>query len=85
MVNDDHVGSSFDNFLEEKGMVVEVTARALKRVLALQIVETTMAQRMGTRRAALNRLLNPKNTAVTLKTLDKIASVQGKKIGLELV
>lgn len=36
-------------------------------------------------RAALNRLLDPTNTAVTLKTLDKAASVLGRKIRLELV
>lgn len=94
MINENHVGSSFDDYLEEEGMAAEVTATALKRVLAWQIEQsmqegkvskTMMAQRMGTSRAALNRLLDPTNTAVTLKTLDKAASVLGRKIRLELV
>ncbi|MFP5222296.1 MAG: hypothetical protein ACLGSA_08410 [Acidobacteriota bacterium] len=42
-----------------------------------------MSSGMGCR-AALHRLLDPTNTAVTL-TLDKVASVLGRKIRLELV
>ncbi len=32
-------GSNFDNFLEEEGILEEVSARAHKRLLALQIQE----------------------------------------------
>jgi len=42
-------------------------------------------RRGGAGCSALNRLLDPTNTAVTLKTLDKAASVLGRKIRLELV
>ncbi len=71
----------------------EVTATAIKRVLARQ-VETAMkeknfskaelARRMHTSRAALNRLLDPENDAVTLSTLQKAAIVVGREIRLEL-
>jgi len=44
-----------------------------------------MARRMHTSRAALNRLLDPENDAVTLSTLQKAAIVVGREIRLELV
>ena len=34
-----HTGSNFDNFLEEEGILEEVSARAHKRVLALQLTD----------------------------------------------
>jgi hypothetical protein len=40
---------------------------------------------MRTSRAPLNRLLDPENAAVTLKTLQKAAIVGGREIRLELV
>jgi antitoxin HicB len=39
---------------------------------------------MGTSRAAVDRLLDPTNTSVTLNTLGKAASVLGKRIKIEL-
>lgn len=39
---------------------------------------------MNTSRAALDRLLNPKNDSVTLATLTKAANVLGKKLVLQL-
>lgn len=89
-----NIGSSFDSWLREEGIHEEVTASAIKRVLARQ-VETAMkeknfskaemARRMHTSRAALNRLLDPENDAVTLSTLQKAATVVGRQIRLELV
>jgi antitoxin HicB len=40
---------------------------------------------MHTSRAALDRLLDPNNDAVTLSTLQKAATVVGREIRLELV
>jgi len=34
-----HTGSDFDQFLQEQGILEEVTARAHKRLLALQLSE----------------------------------------------
>ena len=36
-----HIGSNFDGFLEEEGMLNEVEEVALKRVLAFQIQKGT--------------------------------------------
>lgn len=89
-----HIGSSFDDFLEEEGMQVEATAEAIKRVLAWQIAQamardnlskSEMARRMQTSRASLDRLLDPDNSSVTLKTLHRAAAVLGKQIRMELV
>jgi antitoxin HicB len=89
-----HIGSSFDDFLTEEGLLEEVEAVAIKRILARQVGEAmraqqltkkAMAERMGTSRSALDRLLDPDNTSVTLRTLQKAASTVGRRLRLELV
>ena len=64
------VGSSFDDFLKEEGTYEEVTARAIKRVIARQpdalmeeegLTKTELAKRMKTSRAQLDRLFDPDN------------------------
>ena len=52
---------------------------------AVGITKTEMAERMGTSRAAVDRLLNPYNNAVTLSTLVKAANVLGKKLVIRIV
>ena len=88
-----HVGRKFDEFLEEENLLEQVQAAAIKRVIAYQIAEemkrnnltkTEMANRMRTSRAALERLLDPDNTSITLTTLERAASVLGKKLKVEL-
>jgi len=88
------IGSTFDSWLREEGIYEEVSATAIKRVIARQVeaamqqqglTKAEMARRMHTSRAALNRLLDPDNTAVTLSTLQKAAFVVGREIRLELV
>jgi antitoxin HicB len=83
------IGSSFDDFLNEGA-----TARAIKRVLARQLVElmqreeiskTELATRMKTSRAQLDRLLDPKNESVTLNTLARAAQAVGRHLRMELV
>jgi antitoxin HicB len=49
------------------------------------LTKAEMARRMHTSRAALDRLLDPENAAVTLSTLQKVAIVVGREIRLELV
>lgn len=44
-----------------------------------------MAKAMNISRSALDRLLDPKNVAVTLKTMDRAAAVLGKKLRIELI
>jgi hypothetical protein len=43
-----------------------------------------MASRMKTSRAALERLLDPENASITLITLERAASVLGKKLSVQL-
>lgn len=93
MAKNPHIGSSLEDFLEEEGILEEVTAVAVKRTLALQIEaameaqqlsRSKMAERMGTSRASLNRLLDPTNPSVTLQTLAKAAQVIGKQLHISL-
>ena len=92
-MNKKYVGSSFEDFLEEENIEVEVRNEAIKRLISYNLVnemntqninKTEMAKKMNTSRAALDRLLNPKNDSVTLATLTKAANVLGKKLVLQL-
>lgn len=88
------IGSSFDNFLDEENLLAEANEIAIKRVIAWQLqqeieskqmTKTGLAKAMGTSRAAVDRLLDPDNTSVTLNTLSKAARVLGKSIKIDLV
>lgn len=88
-----HIGSDFDDLLREEGLLDEVQATAVKRVLASQLersmlearlTKTAMARRMRTTRAQLDRLLNPENPSTTLATLVKAAQAVGKKLKISL-
>ncbi len=88
-----NVGSNFDDFLAQDGMLEEVTAVAVKRVIAWQIeqemaaqklTKTAMAEKMRTSRASLNRLLDENDTSLTLTTLAGAAAALGRRIKLEL-
>jgi DNA-binding Xre family transcriptional regulator len=88
------IGSSFDDFLKEEGIYEEVTARAIKRVIARQLdtlmrqeglSKTELARRMKTSRAQLDRVLDPENESVTLDTLTRAAHAVGRQLRMELV
>jgi antitoxin HicB len=90
----DHSGSSFDSFLEEEGLLDEVEASAIKKVIAWQLAETmktlgvskkAMAERMGTSRSQLDRLLDPANPNVHLTTIARAARVVGKRLQIAMV
>ena len=89
-----NIGSSFDSWLREEGVHEEVTAVAIKRVLARQVEaamsdcglsKAAMARRMKTSRSQLHRLLDPENDSVTLTTLQKAARAVEREVQLELV
>ena len=89
-----NIGSDFDDFLAQEGMLEEVTAVAVKRVIAWQIEQemsaqkitnTAMAKKMRTSRASLNRLLDENDTSLTLTTLAGAAAALGQRIKLELM
>jgi antitoxin HicB len=89
----DHMGSSLDSFLNEEQLLAQSEAIAIKRVIAFrleqemeqqQLTKADLARRMGTSRSALDRLLDPDNTSVTLLTLEKAAKALGRHIRIEL-
>ena len=93
-MSNQHIGSSFDDFLKEEALLEEATAVAVKRLIAWQIeqemavqklTKTMMAKKMHTSRAALNRLLDETDTSLTLTTLAGAAAVLGKKLKVELI
>ena len=74
--------------------MAEAEKIASKRVLAYQnsklmseqnLLKFEMARRMKTSRAAVDRLLDPKNESATLTTLEKAALVLGKRLQITLV
>lgn len=88
-----HIGSSFDDFLEEEGLLEEVEALAVKRVLAWQLsqamealnmTKTELAGKMATSRASVNRLLDPGNASVSLQTMTKAAHALGKSLAIQI-
>jgi len=88
-----HLGSDFDDFLQDEGILAEVEATAIKRVLAFQIqkemekrklTKSAMARLMNTSRSSLDRLLDPDNPSVTLVTMESAAIALGKKLKIQL-
>lgn len=91
-MNKSYIGSNFDDFLLEEKLLEVVQAAAVKRVLAFQVEQemkqrrlskTEMASRMKTSRAAVERLLDPGNTSITLATLGRAAAALGKNLSVE--
>lgn len=89
-----NIGSNFDDFLSKEGILAEVENAAIKEVISRQILQlmtdqkiskVEMSRRMGTSRSALDRLLSPQNSSVSLKTLDRAACSLGKRLNIQLV
>jgi antitoxin HicB len=87
------IGSSFDDFLKDEGIHGEVTARAIKRVVARAldrlmkeqgVTKSALAERLQTSRSQLDRLLDPENDSVTLGTLARAARAVGRRLHVEL-
>ena len=86
-------GGDFDDFLQVEGVLDEVTARAHKRLLALQLQDalaashlnkTQLAAQLQTSRSQVDRLLDPDYTALTLDSLERLAHALGKQLRIEL-
>ena len=89
-----HIGSSFDSWLDEAGIREEVTAAAIKAVIARQlaqemkkkkITKKRMAELMRTSRVQVDRLLDPDNGSATIETLQRAAKIVGRELRLALV
>lgn len=86
--------STLDDFLGEQGTREAFQEVAVKEVLAWQIEQAMndqklsrkrLAERMGTSRSQIRRLLDPKDGNVTLATLQRAAEILGRKMRLDLV
>jgi DNA-binding Xre family transcriptional regulator len=89
-----NIGSNFDDFLREENLFDEASAVAIKRVIAWQIAQamevsgvnkTTLAGRMHTSRAQLNRVLDENDTGLTLDTLSRAATALGYRVKFDLI
>lgn len=94
MIDKKHIGTSFDSFLEEENLLQESEAVALKRVIAYALEQkmkadnisvNRLAKELETSRTAICRILDPKNTSITLSTIVKVAKYLGKGISLSFV
>jgi antitoxin HicB len=94
MTKNPHISSTFESWLDERGIRDDVTAAAVKSIIAHQIAaamkergltKTRMAAMMRTSRAQLDRLLDPSSGSVTLETLMTAARAIGRELRLELI
>lgn len=86
--------TTLDAFLDEEGIREEVTAAAIKRVIAIKLREAmrerkltkvAMARDMKTSRQQLDRVLDPDEHNVTLDSLARAANSVGRTLRVELV
>jgi antitoxin HicB len=88
-----HIGSSVDEFFAEDGLLEEIEAIAIKRVIAMELqqalentpmTKTELARRLETSRSQVDRILDPTNESITLSTLMKAAALLGKRLHISL-
>lgn len=91
MISKKHIGSNFDEFLQNEGILEESQAIALKRVIAYALEEkmikeniskNRIAKDLETSRTAVDRLLDPQNTSITLATIEKVSKYLNRKLTL---
>lgn len=89
-----HSGSTLESFLEEEGILEQAAEIAIKEVIAWRLAQSMrrqriskaeMARRLSTSRSQLDRLLDPRNTSVSLATLARAARAVGKRVKIDLV
>jgi antitoxin HicB len=92
MAKHKHIGSSFDDFLEEEGILEECKEEAAKRVLVWQLeqemqrqhlTKEEFAKRLHTSRAAADRVLDPRKPS-TLRSLNVAARAVGRRLKISL-
>ena len=92
-MENEYIGSNFEDFLEEEGLLADTEAVAIKRVIAFQIeqlmkeqnlTKTEMSRRMKTSRTTLERLLNPSVRSVSIQTMVRAACTLGKTLRITI-
>jgi antitoxin HicB len=81
-----HDGSTLDSLFEDLGELEEVNARAAKKILVIEtkrrmkklgLTTTALAERMGTSRNQIHRILDKEDAGITLKVLFRLAGALG--------
>jgi antitoxin HicB len=88
-----HIGSNFDDFLQQDGLLAECEAGALRRVVTWQIEQemkrrrisrAKLASRMKTSRTTLDQLFAEEESPLTFQLLERVALALGRKLKVEL-
>lgn len=88
-----YIGSSVDEFFAADGLLEEIEAAAIKRVIAhalisemeaKQITKTELARRLETSRSLVDRILDPENQSIPLTSLMKAAALLGRRLRMSL-
>ena len=88
-----NLGSSIDDFLKEESIFEEAEAQAIKEVVAWQLAKAMknkkisknkMATLLKTSRTQVDRLLDGRDD-ITLSSLQRAASVLGRRVSIKLV
>jgi len=88
-----HLGSRFEDFLAEDGILEDCRAAAIKFNIAgelekamreRKLTKAEVAKQLKTSRTGVDRLLDPENTSITLNTMAKVAQLLGKRIEFAL-
>jgi plasmid maintenance system antidote protein VapI len=88
-----HIGSTLESLLEELGEKDEIELLAMKTLVAealerrmteLALTSSQLATRMKTSRNQVHRLLDPKETGVTFKSLDRASRALGLSFSVKL-
>jgi DNA-binding phage protein len=86
-----HIGSTLESLFDELGEGDEFRLGARKmafviaaeqRMAAMKLSKAGLAKRLGTSRPAVDRLLDPTNTSLTLATLDRATRALGLEFAL---
>ena len=81
-----HLGSNFDDFLRDEGLLEEVEEGARRIGLAIElrkamkrkrVTEAELARRMKTTRRAVHRILDPSQHPTSLESLVRVAGALG--------
>ena len=88
-----HIGSSFEDFLRDEGLLEEVNEVAARRVIAWQVKrqmeannlsKAELARRMETSRSQVDRILEGEDPGIRLDTLERAAKAVGCELRVEL-
>ena len=94
-IGNEHIGSDFDDFFTEQSLLEEVSATALKRVIAWwqlasemkrqKVTKKALAERMQTSRLPVARVPDADDAGMTIATLANAARALGQRVEIKLV